>query len=133
MSALWRPLHLLLLDHALAYHLVDRGLDEGGTDAFSIAIPLSVVDDKRSVVGDVRDQLPHILEYPSHRITFYLGFLFANFVAPPVLQSVFQILELIQCPDAVAMPQVMFDAFQEPLQTRLISGVRGAIGCLRPR
>src|SRR5262249_6605373 len=131
--ALWRPLHLLLLDHALAYHLVDRGLDESGTDPFSIAIPLPVVDDRSSVVGDVRGQFPHILEHPSRRITFYLGLLFAIFVAPPVLPSFFQILQTIQCPGAIAMPEVMLDAFQTALQTRLISGVRGAIGCLGPR
>src|SRR6266498_5348291 len=62
--ALWCPLHLLLLDHALADHLIDRRLDETGADPFSIAIPFAVVDNVRRVVGDVRLQFPYILEHP---------------------------------------------------------------------
>ena len=56
MRSLWRPLHLLLLDHALTHHLVDRGRDERGPDPFPMAIPVAVVDDGRGVIGDVRHQ-----------------------------------------------------------------------------
>ncbi len=47
------PLHLLLFDHALADHLIDGGLDEPRADAFAIAMPLTVNDDRPGVVRNV--------------------------------------------------------------------------------
>ena len=48
------PLHLLLLDHPFAHHLVDRGLDETDTDPFSSAIPFAIVDDEPGVISDIQ-------------------------------------------------------------------------------
>jgi len=51
MRSLWRPLHLLL-DHALAHDLVDRGLGERCADPLAIAVALAIVDDRGRVVAD---------------------------------------------------------------------------------
>ena len=45
MGAPLAPLHLLLLDHALADHLVDSRFLKAGADAFALAVPLAIVRD----------------------------------------------------------------------------------------
>src|SRR5664280_1804217 len=47
------PAHLLLLDHALADQLVDRGLDERGRDGLAGPVALAVVGDPLGVGADV--------------------------------------------------------------------------------
>src|SRR5215469_14382185 len=43
MSAALAPLHLLVLDHSFAHHLIHRRLHKAGRDPFPVAIALSVV------------------------------------------------------------------------------------------
>src|SRR5664280_426216 len=56
------PAHLLLLDHALADQLVDRGLDERGRDGLAGPVALAVVGDPLGVGADVAVELAHRLE-----------------------------------------------------------------------
>jgi YD repeat-containing protein len=56
------PTHLLLLDHPLADHLVDRRFRERRRDPLAVAIPVPVVRDRRSVDFDVMAELLHRLE-----------------------------------------------------------------------
>ena len=66
MSPLGGPLHLLLLDHALTEHLVDRGLGETGTDPLAISIALPIVNDALCIVSDVAGQFANIFEQAFH-------------------------------------------------------------------
>src|SRR4249920_3353189 len=58
------PAHLLFLDHALADHLVDRGLSERGGDDLASAVALPVVRDPAGVRAQVGIELAHCLEQP---------------------------------------------------------------------
>ena len=107
MSPTWGQLHLLLLDHPLAHHLVYRGLDETGADPFSVSIPFTIVDDEPGVIGDVGLQFQYILEHPHRRIIIRSRLLLAGFIAIPALpESIFQILETNGKVDAQEMYQV---------------------------
>jgi hypothetical protein len=53
MGSALRPLHLLLLYHALAYHLIDRRLLEVRADQFTVAVTLAVVWDELPVLTNV--------------------------------------------------------------------------------
>ena len=92
----WRPLHLLLLDHPFAHHLVNCRLNEAGADPLSIPIPLSIVDDERCVVGDVGLQFAYVLKHPCCRITIWTRLLLAIFVVVPDLQIFLQMTETSQ-------------------------------------
>jgi len=47
------PLHLLLLDHALADHLVDRGFNEGRANHLVVPVAFAKVRDELLIVADV--------------------------------------------------------------------------------
>jgi len=47
------PLHLLLLHHALADHLVDRGFNEGRADHLVVPVAFAEVRDELHIVADV--------------------------------------------------------------------------------
>src|SRR6266566_9229137 len=51
------PLHLLLLAEAPADHLIDRGFDKAGADAFAIPIALAIVGDERAISLDIGVEL----------------------------------------------------------------------------
>ena len=54
MGPAWAPAHLLLLDHAFADYLVDRGFDERGRDGLPRPVALAVVGDAAGVaVGGI--------------------------------------------------------------------------------
>ena len=44
------PLHLLLLDHALADHLVHRGFNEGSADQLVVPVTFAEVRDELLIV-----------------------------------------------------------------------------------
>jgi hypothetical protein len=92
MRAFRRPLHLLLLHHALADHLVDRGLHEARADPFAIAIALAVVDDEARVVRDVGGELADIREHARRGLIIRLGLRIPIVVTAPALQVLIQIL-----------------------------------------
>ena len=56
-----RPLHLLLLDEALADDLIDRGFHKRGTDGFALTVTFSEVGDELGVVPDVSVELTDAL------------------------------------------------------------------------
>ena len=56
------PAHLLLLDHALADHLVDRGLGERGGDGLAGAAAFAVVGDAAGVGAQIGVELAYRLE-----------------------------------------------------------------------
>src|SRR5688500_14619967 len=66
MCPLWCPLHLLLLHHPFADHLVDRRLDEPRADPVAVAIALTVIDDRRCIVPDVGVQLVGVATFLGH-------------------------------------------------------------------
>src|SRR5664279_2979915 len=61
MRAAVTPAHLLLLDHAFADHLVDRGFHERGGDDLAGAVALPVVGYGRGVRGEVPAELAYRL------------------------------------------------------------------------
>ena len=61
MRAAVTPAHLLLLDHAFADHLVDRGFHERGGDDLAGAVALPVVGYGRGVGGEVPAELAYRL------------------------------------------------------------------------
>src|SRR5438067_1354738 len=62
MSALGRPAHLLLLDHALADDLVDGGLDERTGDRLATSVAFAIIWDPRAVGPNVARELGDHLE-----------------------------------------------------------------------
>lgn len=52
-------MHVLLLDEASAYHLIDRRFDERGADRFSLPVALAKVRDGLLVVANVGLELRH--------------------------------------------------------------------------
>jgi hypothetical protein len=56
---------LLLLDKTLAYHLVNRGLDEARGNWFAVSVSVAVVDDNISIFIDV---LPTFLQSGAERV-----------------------------------------------------------------
>ena len=62
MSPLPTPPHLLLFDHLLADHLIDRRLHKGCRNPFAIAPALAIVGNELTVVCDVSVELLNRLE-----------------------------------------------------------------------
>jgi len=52
-----RPLHLLLLGHALTYHLVDCRLHEASADPLTVTVAFAVVRNKTAIAFDVCAEL----------------------------------------------------------------------------
>jgi hypothetical protein len=59
MCAALAPLHLLVLDHSFAHHLIHRQLHKAGRDPFPVAIALSVVGHELLVSLHVGVQFLH--------------------------------------------------------------------------
>ena len=59
MRTAFRPLHLLLLTEPFAHHLVDRRLHEPRGNGLAMTIPLAIIRDQVTVVGDVGAELFH--------------------------------------------------------------------------
>ena len=57
------PLHLLLLDHALADHLVHRGFNEGSADHLAVSVAFAEVRDELLIVADVGLEFAYTLGY----------------------------------------------------------------------
>ena len=57
------PLHLLLLNHALADHLVHRGFNKGRADRLAVSVAFAKVRDELLVVADVGSR---VSLYPWH-------------------------------------------------------------------
>ena len=102
------PPHLLLLDHPLADHLIDRRFRERRRDRLAMAIPIPVVGDRGPVGLDVMVELAHGLE----QLLRPLGSLL------PRLEVALQVLDDLQGPVDVAVPEVPLQALQRLLQVR---------------
>lgn len=56
------PAYLLLLDHTLAYHLIDGRLDERRGNQLPVPVPIAVVGDVRTIDRDIPLQLAQPLQ-----------------------------------------------------------------------
>src|ERR1700719_251908 len=63
MCSLACPLHLLLLHHALADHLVDRGFNEGRADHLVVSVAFAEVRGELLIVADVGLKFAYTLGY----------------------------------------------------------------------
>jgi len=93
------PAHLLLFDHALADHLVDRGLREGAGDGLARPVALAVVGDGPRVGPEVGVELGDSLEQPDLRK-----------VESIAVEVEDQVADDLQRPEHVAVPE-------QPLET----------------
>jgi hypothetical protein len=57
------PLHLLLLDHALADHLVHHGFNEGSADHLVASVTFAEVRDELLIVADLGLEFAYTLGY----------------------------------------------------------------------
>ena len=66
------PSHLLFLHHSLAHDLIDRRLDETGSDPFPVAIALPVVRFKQTALGFfIVEVLDPLGKAPSRQLLFF--------------------------------------------------------------
>jgi hypothetical protein len=94
------PVHLLLLDHPPANHLIHGRFHERRRDRLAVAISVPVVGDRKLVGLDVMVKLAHGPE----QLLRALGWLLLR------LEILLQILNDLQGPVDVAVPEVPLQA-----------------------
>src|SRR5215472_14223995 len=102
MRAALAPLHLLVLDHSFAHHLIHRRLHKAGRDPFPVAIALSVVGHELRVAFHVGVQFLHPLQQFACVVILAL--------IRRSLQVHLQTLQLIQGLKGIAVPQIPLDS-----------------------
>ncbi len=106
MRTLRGPPHLLLLDHPLADHLIDGRFRERRRDPLPMARPIPVIRDEGLVGLDVVVEFTHGLE----QLLRPLGSLRRR------IEVALQVLDDLQSPVDVAVPEVPLQALQLLLQ-----------------
>lgn len=97
MRSLRRPLHVLLLDHALTNHLVNGRFSETSADPIAVAIPLPVVDNLADVVADVGLKFLDVLQHAYRRFAAALPLGLAFLIVVAAVQILRQPAQLLLC------------------------------------
>ena len=79
-------LHLLLFDHPLAHHLIDRQLHEPGADPFPMVVPLGIAHNRRRISADIGLSFVEVLPHTADLIALWISPTIAIVVIAPSLQ-----------------------------------------------